>query len=76
MGYPVETTPGFKNKFITTNGVQNHRKTQIYNKYLIYISLYSTIVVFLGSILGSPLKAFPLSMISESWFSSLFRTFL
>jgi len=76
MGYSLETTPGLKNKFITANRVKNHRTTQILSKQLIYIQLYAIIAVFLGSILGSPLKAFPLSMISESWFSSLFRTFL
>ena len=55
---------------------KNHQKTEIHSKHLIYIKLYAIIEVFLGSILGSPLKAFPLSMISENWFSSLFRTFL
>ena len=38
---------------------KNHRTTQILSKHLIYIKLYAIIEVFLGSILGSPLKGFP-----------------
>jgi len=29
MGYRLETTPDFKNKFITANRVKNRRTTQI-----------------------------------------------